>query len=516
MARLKRRKNSSIVINNQTRLFLKRTQKNCCCSDYEFHSCIAIGDLSQNKTENQKIYCPSPSQLNEFIVVGDISTPENTGSGSFSTDYSLNNSILEDLYNEGCSFDAQIHIGRCSDPSNFAQFERIIMLEGVEVTSYNLSNIFAKQASEVGVVTENVDFKFETMFAYSAPTPTISIATILADGPIIDSFTSCDKNCCLCPNQSGTFLVQLAKCNQNCGCSGECVKPRILYKTDSTWRIFNLPYCDEIDCTTPVNRNVMQGENGNSFNYVYLNANVGTTLKTTLGSSLISIPSSLLSTGEKLISADGCGNTVIFVGTSAIVKYDTTTKTPTIYRNSTLPLANINYNSVSICDDCETAFIGADNGKAIEFDITTGRAQTYYINNGIGIVHHIEAVSCCSFLAAVEDDLYHVCQGTVTKSANILGTVTALNNVDGTIVYAATIFHGVNMLWMSADGGKTFASILESSESGNIVTNISACYDKPATVNFAGYFNPNGVTESEFQTASIPWACENYDGVLFE
>ena len=301
-----------------------------------------------------------------------------------------------------------------------------------------------------------------------------------------------------------------------CDSSPDCIRPRILYKTDDTWRIFNLGFCEEIDCATPVNRNVMQAENGNSFNYVYLGANVGNTLRTTLGNSLISIPSSILSTGEKLISADGCENNVLFVGTSAVVRYDTQDKSYSVIRNSTLPLTGISYSDVSICDDCSTAFIAADNGRVLELDLQTNRAKTYYINNGAGIVHHIEAVSCCSFLAAVEDDLYHVCQGIVTKSSNILGTVTALNNVDGDIVYAATIFNGINMLWMSADGGKTFASILESAESGNVVTNISACEDKPGIVNFAGYFNAAGVTEAEFQTASIPWNCQNFDGILFE
>ncbi len=337
----------------------------------------------------------------------------------------------------------------------------------------------------------------------------------MADGPIIDSFTSCDSDCCLCPNQSGTFLVQLAKCNQNCGCSGECVKPRILYNINNRWQIFPLAYCDEIDCATPVNRNVMQGDNGNTFNYVYLTANAGTTLRTTLGSSLITIPQSALSTGEKLISADGCDNTVVFVGTSAIVVYNTSSKTYEVLRNSTLPLTGISYNDVSICDDCSKAYISADNGRAIELDLETKRATTYYLNNGAGVVHHIKAVSCCTFLAAIEDDLYHVCDGAVQRSANILGTVTALNSVDEDIIYAATIFHGINMLWVSADGGKSFSSIMESSESGNVVTNISACYEKPSVVNFAGYFNPNGVAEADFQSASISWACENFDGVLF-
>src|SRR5690606_20065967 len=134
-----------------------------------------------------------------------IKTKEESGSGSFSTNYSLGNSVLEELYQQGCLFDAQIHIGRCTDPSVFAQFERIIVLQNIEVTNYSLTNIFAKQESEQGVVTETVDFNFETMYAFTAPKPTLSVATILADGPIIDSFTTCDTSCCLCPNTSGTF-----------------------------------------------------------------------------------------------------------------------------------------------------------------------------------------------------------------------------------------------------------------------------------------------------------------------
>lgn len=515
MARLRRRKNSNVVINNQTRLFLKRAQKNCCCSDYTYHSCISIGDLSKNKAERQKIYCPSPTLYNEFEVIAELTNNESSGSGSFSTNYSLGNSVLESLYAEGCLFDAQIHIGRCSDPSDFAQFEQLIMLQGVEVTNYNLSNLFAKEASEEGVVTESVDFNFETMYSYFVPKPTLNVASILGDGPIIDSFTTCDKNCCLCPNTSGTYLVQLVQCNTDCGCSGPCIKPRILYQTENNrWRVFPLSYCDEIDCTTPVNRNVMQGGGGTSFNYVYLNGNYSSSIRTTLSNSLVSIPSSALPPNEKLISADGCDNTVILVGNTNIVIYDTATKTYEVLRNRTLPLIGINYSDVDICDDCSTAYISADNGRVIKLDLETNLAETNYINNGIGVVHHIQAISCCSFLAAVEDDLYYVCNGETTKSANILGTVTALYSVDGDIVYAATIFHGINMLWMSADGGRSFISIHESDESGNVISNISACISDPSMVNFGGYFNSNGVTEADFQTSSIPWACQTFDGVL--
>ena len=197
------------------------------------------------------------------------------------------------------------------------------------------------------------------------------------------------------------------------------VAPKGVLSQENEWRVFNLSFCDEIACTTPVNRNVMESEDGTTFNYVYLNGNYGNTIRTTLANSLVTIPANILQSNEKLISADGCGNTVILVGNTSIVLYNASNKTYKIVHHEQLPLVGIDYSDVSIHNDCDTVYIAGNDGRVIQYNIEEATAQTYYLNNGVGIIHHVEAISPCSFLAAIEDDLYYVCEVKFHKNKTI-------------------------------------------------------------------------------------------------
>lgn len=512
MAKFRRRgKASQVVVNDQTRLFLRHTDTACCCGTYSYHSCIGIGDLSQSRSEKEKFYCPDPNKYNEFIVIAELDGVKSDGSGSFSTNYGLGHSMLKQLYDQGCYFDAQIHIGACSDPSDFSKFEQVILLQNVQVTSYALSNLSAMQASERGIVGENVDFKFSDMVTIPVPNPVETVNTLINSGPIIDSFVSCDSNCCMCPDSAGTYLVQLAQCDD------DCVEARILYRTDcnQSWKKFSTPVCTDINCATPVNKNVLLGNDG-SFNYIYLNPNFGTTIREVIANSVITIPSNAALNGDTMVSADGCGCQVIFVGGSTILRYNTVSKTYSELHSPSIPLTNINFCDVSICDDCETAFIAADNGRVLELNLTTLEGTMHYLNNGIGQVNHVEAVSCCSFIASVAGKTYYSCNGKIANVSNILGSITAIHAVSDTIVYAASIYNDLARLYMSVDGGASFMAIREITIQGYHISNIYACDDDASQVVFAGYFNPTGVTEADAQSCQLFWMCEDTPGVLFD
>lgn len=515
MTRLKR-KNNKIILNNQTRLFIKVRNRNSCCSQYEYHACAALGDISKTRSsERTKIYAPSDSEYNKFDIVSEIVSNEINGSSTISTNYRLGNSILEKLFDENCLFDAQIHIGQCTNPSIFHEFEQIIVLEGIDVTNYNIAGIFAAQQADVAVVTENIDFTYETMYSFYPPKPEISVISPILNGPIIDSFTNCDQNCCLCPENVGTFLVQLEICTGfDCDCTlPDCIKPRILYRTNckSDWQVYQIAEVGDILCETPLNRNVMFSDTAEEFYYVYLNNTFGSTLKpvtgtvdsTILQNSLITIPENFLPSGT-LYAADGDGVNVILVGNANIIRYNTNTKQYYLIANTDahqcIDVDFANYNTV---------YISTSSGYVLKLNLDDDSLTA--ISVAPGLIHHVQATSCCSFVAAIEDDLYSVCDGIVIKSTGLVGTVTALKAVNENILYVATFTSdGVNKSWVSVDAGFSFMLL---SDSENLTTNISACENKPNSVTFAGHFNPTGLTQPDLQVAAITVDCTEFEDV---
>lgn len=503
MSRIKRRRrNKDIVINDQTRLFIKPTV-NCCGSEYNYHSCISVGDLSQTRSESQKVYCPSPTEYNTFEEITYIDGQLNDGSGSFATNYKLGHSLLERYYKDGCRFDAQIHIGKCSDPSDFSQYEQIILLRDIEVTGYTVSNLFAKQASERGVVTESADFKFREMITISTPNPFEDIDQLIQEGPIIDSYVFCDSSCCLCGANNGTYLVQLVECDD------DCAMVRILYTTDNVnWQKYSSPVCTDIDPSTWVDKNVVIDNDGN-FNFFYLNG-LGQTIRSSLANGNIQIPTSAILDGSKLIAADGYGCSVVMVGGTYIFVYNTSTQTYYQFTHQRIPINNINYCSVSMLD--ETTFIvGADNGRVFEINLEEDTVNVNYFNNAVGAIHQLEYVTECEYIVSTDDDFhYYNLDGTQNKVANLYGTVTAIESVSEDIVYLATFDGTYASLWMSANGGKSFRIIKEIDVMGQVITNISVCEEDPSEVRFGGFISGTPI----YDTCGLSWNLDKL-GVLY-
>lgn len=73
-------------------------------------------------------------------------------------------SVLK-LVRKGCAFDAQLHIGACKDPQDFnLGWEKVIVLEGAEATSYGTDDLGALDQGEDAVINENVPIAGEDYY----------------------------------------------------------------------------------------------------------------------------------------------------------------------------------------------------------------------------------------------------------------------------------------------------------------------------------------------------------------
>lgn len=513
MARLRRRrKDKNIVINDQTRLFIGIPDSDCCGAIFSYHSCVNVGDISKANATQTKLYCPDPDKYNEFVVVTTISGEDADGSLSLSTNYNLNTSALEKMYKKGCYFPLQVHIGSCTNPSDFSQFEKAIILTDALVTNYTLSNLTALNPSARGVVTESIDITFADILTVTAPNFALDLETALTDGPIIDSFTFCEDSCCMCPNGSGRYVVQLYDCGT------DCTQLRILYQTDcGDWRAINHPSCEGFDCNQFFNNNILFDNDG--YHYLHLSGNFGTDVFSTILNSKITIPLSALLNNSTLKAADGCGTKVIFVGDNGyIFVYNTETGTYRQVINSNIPITN-NHCEVKFCpDDCCTYAIGGTTGIFYVASLDDDTTASTYALNSINDVHELAFPSCCSVVAAAGDDgLFHInlSNGTITQAANIFGTITALSFPNEFVGYAVSVSGTTVYIWMTVDGGLTWSLVNSDLDTTYVVTTISACCDDPSIVTVAGRIMSTAPTIAEMISCDAIWQCDDSEGFIY-
>lgn len=504
--RLRGRKSKrNIAINDQTRLWLRDYQDNCCNPPWEYHSCVGIGDISRSKGTKTRLWCPSDTQYGEFetiaLVEGDI--PDFTV--SFNTNFPLtDDSILEELFDDGCLFDAMVVIGECGNPSTLDDFEKILLLKDVTLNSYNLQGLFAKTPSERAAVTESVEATFYEYYSITKPTfgRLVRQNTDAVFGPIIDSFLFCDNDCCLCENGSGLYLITLTDCGT------DCTSVDIRYNNtckDNEWKRQKAVNCDGLGCNQNLNKTVLSDDDG--FYYFHIDGSFGTNVFNTLLNSRVMIPASALLNDAQLLDADGEGNKVVFVGENGYVFiYNTSTKTYTRFRNNSLP-TNQDFCSVHICkDDSCTFVIGGENGQAF---LWNGSEIEVYSFNTIDRVHNVYVHGCCTVLASIQDTTYISVDGSVTTT-NLQGYVTAME-FDDIVGLAVSVIDETTLVSMSIDGGRNWTIIDSSLENDAVYTNISICGDEFV---ISGSTTTTTLTPAQKIACERNWNCEG-QGIVY-
>jgi len=118
----------------------------------------AFGDIEDIKV-------PHPSQYDKFKTVGQIrgeeERPTTTLQGLYAID--LRSELLR-LAKIGCAFDVQLHMGQCTDPSVFDEFEKIIILEDVLGSSFTTDDLGALSPDERAKVMESLDISAAVLY----------------------------------------------------------------------------------------------------------------------------------------------------------------------------------------------------------------------------------------------------------------------------------------------------------------------------------------------------------------
>lgn len=162
----------------------------------EFVPCLSVDALSQDRGDVTTIECPSPDRYGEFIEIGtlpgELSRMSTTLQGRMSRTDLL---LFYDLFINNCPFDLHLHFGLCQQPDAFNQYDKALIFEGVQATSFSTDPLVALQSGDRAVINESIDISIGKFYEVVNLSYGIRGAAVTL-GDAIVSIDVCDsKNC---------------------------------------------------------------------------------------------------------------------------------------------------------------------------------------------------------------------------------------------------------------------------------------------------------------------------------
>lgn len=493
-----RRSKRNIVINDETRLFIQSLNEPACNKEFNYHSCVSLGDVRVSKTETQRQYRQSDTRYDSYEMYDKLTGYIQPGSSTLSTNYPYEQSVLDRYFKSNCLFDMQVHFGKCENtPGNFAKFDKAMIFKGVELTSYGISALIASDSASRSKVTESTDFTFDTMYEVSRPNFILFEENIINDGPIIDSFTFCGDGLCIdCIGGNARYFVQLVSCGD------DCQLVRVIYTNDlgNTWRVHNINICDAITCNQNVNTNLI--ENGDDIYYFGLNFSLGRTLHQILNNSLNLIESSQI-VNTDINRAFQKYNTIFYVGNHGRIFISEDGNFNRIIH----PKLSVANDILSIHSLNGSNFIaGSDDGK-IFFGDTDGNIDYLVIPNS-GNVNAVEMISDCSYVASTGlSGGVTIRSGKVERMKSIHGTITKFAFFNEDIGYSVSVSGNRNHIWQTVDGGKHWQEVDNYLSTNYVITAFNICSTNHNILTIAGRKMESSVTIEEMLNLQLNWDC---------
>lgn len=209
-----------------------------------YESCLRMMGVSQGFGDIERIECPDPQNYGKFIEVGSIrgatERPTTSLEGRFALD--LRSTLLR-LARQGCSFDVQLHMGACQNPSSFNEFDKILILEGAYPTNYSTEDLGALASGDNAAINETADISATDVYE-AVPLNYVSRAGSILTNEVIDVVLCDNISCGECAEESNGCERIYAITKAAGGSPG--TPPDIVYSIDggANW------YAHDIDTLT--------------------------------------------------------------------------------------------------------------------------------------------------------------------------------------------------------------------------------------------------------------------------
>lgn len=167
-----------------------------------YESCMRMQGISQGFGDIESIECPDPYNWGKFVEVAQIRGASERPTTTIESRYMLDAlSTLMDLARKGCSFDVHLHMGECTDPSEFNTFKKAVVLETAQLTNYSTDELGALASGDNSEVNESADLSAVDMYELFPLTLTEQAASVVT-GEVIDVVICDTVSCGECEDQS--------------------------------------------------------------------------------------------------------------------------------------------------------------------------------------------------------------------------------------------------------------------------------------------------------------------------
>jgi hypothetical protein len=202
----------------------------------EYYSNLKMGGIAQSFGDITKIEIPDPNEYGKYMEVdrirGAVERATFTLMGRFAV--AVKSRMLE-LARNGCPVDVQVHMGECTDPSNFNVFTKAIISEDSVITNHSTEDLGALESGENAVVNETADISAKDYYeilplSFTARAGDIIINHVNAIA-VIDT-----ASCGSCATESNGCQKIFAVTDAAGGSPG--TSPDVLFSLDggATWR----------------------------------------------------------------------------------------------------------------------------------------------------------------------------------------------------------------------------------------------------------------------------------------
>lgn len=154
-----------IATNDIGRIFIQRSNLLGCCPEYL--GSVGMSGINQERSETVRIKLLSEDKAGVYDLVEKIPGQLNEVTFDLVSYLGLNGiSVLRELFQTGCESTMHVHFGTCSNPKNFYEFDKALVLEGVLFNSYSTDDLITIESDNKAVIQENTSAEADMVYEY--------------------------------------------------------------------------------------------------------------------------------------------------------------------------------------------------------------------------------------------------------------------------------------------------------------------------------------------------------------
>ena len=192
-----------------------------------YESCMKSSGIKRDFGAITKIESPDPTTYGRFITIGTTKAAKGDATATLTSQMFKNlRSKLLRMANIGCPIDAQIHFGGCGKANEFNLYDKIFVMENVNITNYSTDDLVALNQGEDAVINDMGDISameaYEIMpLNYAARGD--DVVTNEIKGIIIADAISCGSDCASPSNGLKKIYAITAKAGGSAGTPADIV-----------------------------------------------------------------------------------------------------------------------------------------------------------------------------------------------------------------------------------------------------------------------------------------------------